>query len=118
MVAEAVRLNQSPMPNSLLTGKITGNYSKLAILSDSRTRKPTRCGDFGIDSLRKITGKIITGSGRTLLKNRDVSEIRVEGGRHPTAFNRLQKMGVDVPVVQIGLGWRLISALPTCGLDA
>jgi hypothetical protein len=53
-----------------------------------------------------------------LLKNRDVSEIRVEGGRHPTAFNRLQKMGVDVPVVQIGLGWRLISALPTCGLDA
>jgi hypothetical protein len=67
---------------------------------------------------RKITGKIITGSGRTLLKTGMFPKFRWREGRQRTTFNRPPKMGIDVPVVQIGLGWRSISALPTCGLDA
>ena len=91
VVVCAVRCEPVSIPNSLLTAKITGNFSNLATLGDSSYAKTHALQRLQCRFATQITGKIITGSGKALLKNRDVSEIQAVGGSQPTAFNYPQK---------------------------
>ncbi len=58
MVADAVRYEPVSGGNSLLTGKLTGNFAILGLRSQFRCTKPLCCSDFLRNSLRKLTGKI------------------------------------------------------------
>jgi hypothetical protein len=118
MVVEAVRLNRSPMPNSLLTAKITGNYSNLAILSDFSFAKP--------HALRRVRYRFPTQNNRE--NNYRIREnfaqkqgsFRNSGGGRAPSY-RLQSppkkwasMFPSCRSVSVGGPFRL----PTCGLDA
>jgi len=55
---DAVRYEPVSGGNSLLTGKLTGNFAILGLRSQFRCTKPLCCSDFLRNSLRKLTGKI------------------------------------------------------------
>src|ERR1700730_17511712 len=118
MVVEAVRLNRSPMPNSLLTAKITGNYSNLAILSDFSYAKP--------HALRRVRYRFPTQNNRE--NNYRIREnfaqkqgsFRNSGGGRARILPpsiASQKMGSMFPSCR-SVSVRGPFRLPTCGLDA